>query len=337
MATIYEVAKEAGVSISTVSRALRNDPRISERTRGRVREAAESLDYLPSAAAQTLAGSSVRSLGMVLPHIKGTYYAELAVGFERRASELNCSAVLLLVGEDSDQRPAVRRLAGAVDGLAFMARSAATDELVTEVAKRRPTVTVARAQLPGLPAIYAESEDSAAELTRHLVDIGRTRFAFVGPIDHGSDIAARYDGFARALREAGFDVPPAIEVELEEGPGLQLARDLVAQGMPYDAIVCGNDEIAVAIVYELQELGVDVPAAVSVVGWDDIRVSRYLRPGLTTVRQPVAELGAMAAEHLHNLLSGTAVPDCTALPTALVHRESCGCGEDHQPPSTTRE
>ncbi|MHA6511155.1 LacI family DNA-binding transcriptional regulator [Tessaracoccus sp. Z1128] len=327
MPTIYEVAKEAGVSISTVSRALRDDPRISELTRVRVREAAESLDYLPSAAAQSLAGTSVRSLGMVLPHVKGTYYAELAVGFERRASELDCSAVLLLVGPDANQRPAVRRLAAQVDGLAFMARSAATDDLVAEVAKRKPTVTVARTQLLGLPAIYAESEGSAAALTRHLVELGRTRFAFIGPIDHGSDIAARYRGFARALTEAGLPVPPAIETELDEESGHRLAQELSASGMPYDALVCGNDEIAVALVYELQERGIDVPGSVSVIGWDDIRVSRYLRPGLTTVRQPVAELGATAAEHLTKLLSGTPVPDLTALPTSLVHRTSCGCSK----------
>ncbi|NLE98665.1 MAG: LacI family transcriptional regulator [Propionibacterium sp.] len=324
-ATIYEVADRAGVSISTVSRALRHGGRISESTRTRVREAAEELNYLPNAAAQTLAGSAVRSLGIVLPHVQGTYYAQLAVGFERRASELDHSVVLLLVGPDADARPAVRRLAAQVDGLAFMAKSAADDSLVAEIARRRPTVTVARGQLPGLPAVQAESERAAADLTRHLVEHGRTRFAFVGPIDPGSDIAARYAGFTRALTEAGLEVPPNTDLPLDEDSGRALAHEMVADHLPHDAIVCGNDEVAAAVVYELQELGVDVPRDVAVVGWDDIRLARYLRPGLTTVAQPVAGLGALAAEHLHALLAGEDVVEMTVLPTYLVHRQSCGC------------
>lgn len=329
--TIYEVALRAGFATSTVSRALRDDPRISESTRRRVQQAAEELHYVPRAAAQALAGSPVCSLGMVLPHLTGTYYAELAVGFESRASELGCSVVLLRADPALDQRVALRRLASHVDGLAFMAMSAATDGLVAKVAVGRPTVTVARTRLPGLPAIYAESEDSATRLTRHLIDMGRTRFAFIGPVDPGSDIAARYRGFAAALSSAGLDVPPNISVGLDEENGRRLARALVTEGLRYDALVCGNDEIAVAIVYELQEQGIDVPAQVAVVGWDDIRVSRYLRPGLTTVRQPVAQLGATAAEHLHRMVSGSLVDDVTVLPTTLVHRESCGCSKD-QPP-----
>lgn len=331
LATIYEVALRAGVATSTVSRALRNDPRISESTRRRVHQAAEELHYVPRAAAQALAGSPVRSLGMVLPHLTGTYYAELAVGFESRASELGCSVLLLRADPALDQRVALRRLASHVDGIAFMAVSAATDGLVETVATGRPSVTVARTKLAALPAIYAESENSAALLTRHLIELGRTRLAFIGPVDPGSDIAARYLGFAGALSSAGLDVPPNHCVELDEASGRRLAHELVSEGLRYDALVCGNDEIAVAIVYELQELGIDVPAQVSVVGWDDIRVSRYLRPGLTTVRQPVGQLGATAAEHLHRMLSGLPVDDVTVLPTTLVHRESCGCGKD-QPP-----
>lgn len=332
--TIYEVARRAGVATSTVSRALRNDPRISAGTRQRVLDAAEELNYVPRAAAQALAGLSVRSLGIVLPHLEGTYYADLAVGFESRASELDCSVVLLRADPRTDLRAALRRLISQVDGLAFLAKSAATDELVQQAANARPAVTVARTQLPGLPAIYAESENSAERLTRHLVEQGRTRFAFVGPVDQGSDIAARYLGFSKALAAAGLEVPANTSVELDEDNGRRLARQLVAGGIGADALVCGNDEIAVAIIHELQELGIDVPTEVSVVGWDDIRVSRYLRPGLTTVRQPVPELGATAAEHLHRMISGLPVPATTVLPTALVHRESCGCPPG-QPLSTT--
>ncbi|MGV8844883.1 LacI family DNA-binding transcriptional regulator [Tessaracoccus sp.] len=323
---IYAVAERAGVSTSTVSRALRGDPRIRESTRERVEQAAADLHYVPHAAAQRLAGMPVRALGVVLPHIEGTYYAELAVGFETRASELETSVLLLLANPRSDQRSAVRRLVGQVDGVAFMAMSSATDELVSELAQRMPVVTVARTQLSGVPSIFAESAKSAEALTSHLIELGRTRLAFVGQVDSGSDIEARYRGFAAALRGAGLEVPPTISVAMDEDTGRGLARELVARGLEYDALVCGNDEMAVALVHELQELGVEVPQRISVVGWDDIRVSRYLRPGLTTVSQPVAQLGALAAEHLHRLMAGEQPDDQVVLPTTIVHRQSCGCG-----------
>ncbi len=313
-------------STSTVSRALRGDSRIRQSTRERVERAAATLHYVPQAAAQRLAGSPVRALGVVLPHIEGTYYAELAVGFETRASELDTSVLLLLANPKSDQRSAVRRLVGQVDGVAFMAMSAATDALISDIGERMPVVTVARTKLPGIPAIYAESTTSADQLTTHLITRGRTRLAFVGQVDPGSDIESRYQGFSAALRRAALTVPPAMDVAMDEDTGRALARELVIGGLQYDALVCGNDEIAVALVHELQELGVDVPRQISVVGWDDIRVSRYLRPGLTTVSQPVAQLGALAAEHLHRLLAGERADDSVVLPTTIVHRQSCGCG-----------
>ncbi len=322
---IYSVADRAGVSASTVSRALRGDPRIRESTRERVEEAAAALRYVPRAAAQRLAGRPVHALGMVLPHIEGTYYAELAVGFETRASELDMSVLLHLANPKSDQRTALRRLVGQVDAVAFMAMSSATDDLVSEISERMPTVTVARTHLPGVPALFAESSASADELTTHLIELGRRALIFVGQVDPGSDIEARFKGFATAMERAGLEVPANVAVPMDEGTGRQLARDMVAEGLVYDALVCGNDEIAVALVHELQELGIDVPSRISVVGWDDIRVARYLRPGLTTVSQPVAQLGALAAEHLHRLLAGENVDDRIVLPTTIVHRQSCGC------------
>ena len=322
---IYSVAQRAGVSASTVSRALRGDSRIRQSTRERVEEAAAALRYVPQAAAQRLAGRPVHALGVVLPHIEGTYYAELAVGFETRASELDMSVLLQLANPKSDQPAALRRLVGQVDAVAFMGMSAATDELISDVSERMPTVTVARSQLQGVPAIFAESITSADELTSHLIALGRRAPAFVGQVDSGSDIEARYNGFSAALERAGIEVPPNVAVPMDEDTGRRLARDMVADGVVYDALVCGNDEIAVALVHELQELGIDVPSRISVVGWDDIRVSRYLRPGLTTVSQPVAQLGALAAQHLHRLLAGETVDDRTVLSTTIVHRQSCGC------------
>lgn len=332
MATIYEVAKAAGVSTSTVSRALRNDRRITERTRTLVEKAAQQLNYVPKMAAQVLAGSDVRVLGMVLPHIEGTYYSELVVGFETRASELDCSVVILQANRGPDRRTAIRRLTGYTDAVAFLAKSFAPDQLVADTALNRPVVTVARTELPGTPAIFAESIRSSEQLVSHLISNGRRRIAFAGPVDPGSDIEARYQGYTRAMGRAGLAAPSNIEVVLEEMAGRQLAATMVDDGLPYDAVVCGNDDLALALSHELQRRGVDVPGDVAVVGWDDVVAARYITPGLTTVKQPVFELGALAAETLHKLLKGEQVPSRMQLPTSIVHRQSCGCTVTQPPP-----
>lgn len=325
MANIYEVAQRAGVSTSTVSRALRDDPRIRQGTKDRVVQAARELSYVPQAAAQVLAGKKLRTLGLVLPHIEGAYYAELTVGFETRAGELDMSVVLVLANPRTDQAAALSRLVGQVDGVAFMAMSAASDEMVAEVAKARPTVTAARSQIDGVPALFADGYDNARKLTAHLLECGRSRLAFIGPVDSGSDIETRYLGYCDALADAGMEAADPIVTDMDEEHGRVLARELVKRGLEYDALVCGNDEIAVALVDEMSELGVKVPEELAIVGWDDIRVSRYLRPRLTTVSQPVYRLGELAAEHLANLVDGKEVPDTVVLPTEIVHRESCGC------------
>lgn len=325
MSNIFSVAERAGVSASTVSRALRGDARIRQSTRKRVEEAADALCYIPQAAAQRLAGRSAHVVGVVLPYIEGTYYSELAVGFETRASELDMSVMLQLANPNSDQPAALRRLMGQVDAVAVMGMTAASDVLIEGISRRMPLVTVARSQLPGVPAIFAASTESADELTTHLLALGRRAPLFVGQVDSGSDIEARYRGFSQALERAGIAVPPNVAVPMDENSGRKLARDMVSDGLTHDALVCGNDEIAVALVHELQELGIDVPTQISVVGWDDIRVSRYLRPGLTTVSQPVGQLGALAADHLHRLLAEESVDERTVLSTTIVHRQSCGC------------
>lgn len=155
-------------------------------------------------AAQVLAGSGVRVLGMVLPHMAGTYYAELAVGFETRASELDCSVLILQANRVPDRRTAIRNLTGQADATAFMAKSAVPDQYIADTALNRPVVTVARTQLPGVPATYAESERSSEQLTSHLIATGRRRLAVA---DLATGESQMVDGLApdRALTSLATD------------------------------------------------------------------------------------------------------------------------------------
>lgn len=320
-ATIYSVADLAGVSIATVSRVLQGSTAVSEKTRQLVLDAVDELRYVPSGAARSLAVRHHETHGLVLPELSGPYYAELLVGFETRAAELEQSVILMLAGTKQDLGKALRKLATRVDGIAVLGSVPAN---LGRGAK--PVVIIAGDAQPGVEAIGAESVESARQLTEHLFEHGRTQLVFVGDTDAAPDIRDRYEGFADAHRDRGLEPAEPIREEFRESHGTEVANRLLAGEFHADALVCGNDELALAIMARLMDAGVDVPGEVAVVGWDDVMTSRYVRPGLTTVRQPVQELGALAAERLHELVTGaTPRPERVLLPTEVIIRSSCGC------------
>jgi len=336
--TIYQVAERAGVSIATVSRTFGDPSKVAPRTRDAVLDAARALRYVPAAAARALAVRRSKALGVVLPHIAGPYYAELLVGFEVAASELGLSVVLVLAGPQERRHDAVIDLLGRVDGVAFMARGGADDALVEQVSELRPTVSVARGEIPGVDAFYAENCHAARQLTEHLIDHGRRRIGFVGRPEAGSDIGRRHRGHLEALEASGLEPQRRFDVDPVESAGREVAEQLLADharektpdadghGIAgLDALVCGNDELALAIISRLSAAGIDVPADLAITGWDDTVTARYLTPGLTTVRQEVAELGALAARRLAARIDGADPQDPCTVGSSLVLRTSCGC------------
>lgn len=337
--TIYAVAEAAGCSTATVSRVLSGSDKVAPATREAVMAAVHALNYLPDASARALAGRRTQSLGLVLPHIDGPYYASLLVGFEMAASARDRSVVICLAKPGADSRAALWKLAGAVDGMAFMARSGADDETIRELSRRRPVVTVARPQVDGLPAFAAENRLLAAELTAHLIEKGRRRLAFVGLHEPVGDLGERYLGFRDALADAGLDEAAQFEVDPLESEGLAVAARVLDLAQQIDALVCANDELALAIMTSLQDSGIRVPEDIAIVGWDDTLAARYVRPGLTTVAQPAARLAALAADTLIELIESdgddqggaedgapaTQAAPATVLPARIVHRSSCGC------------
>lgn len=320
-ATIYSVAERAAVSIATVSRVLQGAPSVSEKTRQRVLDAVDELNYVPSGAARSLAVRHHETHGLVLPELSGPYYAELLVGFENHAAELKQSVILMLTGAKKDPSRALRKLATRVDAIAVLG-----DCPPNVCQSGKPVVIIAGDPQPGAEVIRAENLASATALTEHLFDHGRTRLLFVGDTDAAPDIRERYEGFAAAHRARGLRPAEPVHIPFRESDGTQFAERLLAGEFEADALVCGNDELALAIMARLMDSGVEVPGQIAVVGWDDVMTARYVRPGLTTVRQPVQELGALAADRLHALVTGDSPrPEPQVLPTEVVIRASCGC------------
>ena len=326
--TIYSVAEAAGVSIATVSRVLQGTGAVSERTRDKVLEAIDRLDYMPLAAARSLAVRQHEALGLVLPELDGPYFSELLSGFEEAAAELELSVVLALVDPDRLLDAArFTRLAAGVDGVAVLG-GLLPDDVLLRASRQKPLLVLAGTATPGLEQLAAENRTSAEELTAHLLDLhGRTRPVFAGDPDIAPDVRQRFEGFARALTARGLEVPTPLGGGLREDDGAAAAQRLLDTGMPADAVVCANDEVALALLDRLVTGGVRVPHDLAVTGWDDVMAARYVRPGLTTVRQPVRQLGALAAHRLHDRITGSAPGDAGLLPTRLVVRGSCGCAE----------
>lgn len=325
-ATIYSVAERAGVSIASVSRVLQGSQAVSDKTRKRVLEAAEELRYVPLAAARSLAVRHHEAHGLVLPELSGPYYSELLMGFESRAAELGQSVVLMLAEGKTDLPVAVRKLATRVDGLAMLGSSAIPEETVTALGGSKPVVLIAGDEDAAVDTVSAENTSSAHEITAHVLGHGRTRLLFVGDPRSGPDIRDRYAGFVAAHVAAGLVAAPAVPVALREEDGTAFADRLLSGDLDADALVCANDELALAVMVRLRGSGLGVPQDIAVVGWDDVMTARYVEPGLTTVRQPVRELGARASDLLHERITGSvASARAQVIPTHLVIRASCGC------------
>lgn len=342
--TIYEVASKAGVSAATVSRALRDDPRISAATKAAVAQAASELNFVPSHAARALAVTRTHTLGLVLPHIAGPYYADLLVGFETTASAQQYSVTLTLANPGEDASRSVRNLGGQVDGIAFLARSGATDTVIDQISRTCPVVTAARPRVGRNDAFFVHNSAMTTELTQHLIEQERQRIGFVGLPEPGSDLGRRRDGYLRAVHAAGLE-PTTFEVFPAEADGIAFAEQLLRSGLHHDALVCGNDELALAVMQTLQRHGVRIPDDLAITGWDDTVAARYVTPGLTTVSQPVLRLGGLVAQRLIQRIAGDAPADeDIVLPATLAHRTSCGCRDtrhdedaDHHAPPSTKE
>ncbi|TDC92696.1 LacI family transcriptional regulator [Nonomuraea deserti] len=321
--TIYEVAKRAGVSIATVSRALRGTGPVAARTREKVLKAVEELNFTPSRLGVSLAEGRHAANGIVFPDLAGPYYTEVLLGYEEVASELGRSVVILSTKGRTKVGDLVKDLAGRVDGMLIFGHTV-PEPLVAELVRLGVRlVFVSREPLAGADTLRSENTASARALAGHLAGHGYERFAFLGaPLTSQDDVDQRWQGVREVLGGAIEAVDTRhYTVECGYDAALTLLR---GEGRP-EAIVCSDDEVALGALLAAEELGLDVPGDVAVTGWDDIMAARHARPALTTVRQPMRELGARAARALDELITGARdTPRHLVLTTELMIRSSCG-------------
>ena len=320
--TIRDVAQRAGVSIATVSRVMRDPEKVRPETRDRVSEAVDELRFTPSRLGRQLAERRHAANGIVFPDLSGPYFAEVVLGYEDVAAELGRS-VLILSTHGRDAAPTmVEDMAARCDGLVILGRTV-PDEVVRRLADRGvPVVLLARSPIEGVDSVKAENIGTAARLAEHLIAGGARRITFVGDPDASADVAERWAGIQRiAHREARVVLDLARPDGFGEPAGEAAARAAFEAGGLPQAFACANDELALGLMTGLRDGHVRVPEDVLVTGWDDVMAARYA--GLTTVRQPMRELGATAARLLDELITGARTePRHEVLPTELVVRSS---------------
>ncbi len=330
--TIADVARQAGVSIATVSRVLNDSPVVLPETAARVRAVIHELNYVPHTAARVLAGHKTSTLGLLLPEISGEFFLPMLRGIEQAARHAGYD---LLIHTTQPQPGSASRHTldkHNTDGLIVFTGSLAESELHRYAAAGFPLVLMHQTPPEGVnvPLVTVENKEGARRLVEHLIqDHHRRRIVFLRGPDQHEDSAWRERGYRAALHQHHLPFDPALVAQgnFSRDDAACAIRDILRQGVAFDAVFSGDDESAVGVLAALHEMGKRVPSDVAVVGYDDLPLAAFLTPALTTVHAPIEQVGREAVRLLLQVIrdGSIAVEPLVLLPTELVIRQSCGC------------
>lgn len=327
-ATIKDVARAAGVSVATVSRALNGAENVLPDTRERIASVARELRYSPSGAARSLITRRTDTIGALLPDLHGEFFSELIRGIDQAARARGLHLLLSSSHDDADEAAAaLRAMNGRVDGLIVMSPHADEDFLSQNLPPALPAVLLNSGVREARQRAFAvDNFGGARAMTAHLVGTGRRRIAFLGGPASNFEARERERGY-RAGLPAGAR-PRLLEGDFSEAAGERAGAALLALPAAErpDAVFAANDIMAIGLLGALQAGGVRVPADIALAGFDDIPVARYVSPPLTTMHVPIAALGSQALDALADALDAPQTPDThsTVMPVQLVVRRSCG-------------
>lgn len=309
MVTIKQVSERAGVSSATVSRVINNADSVKENTRQQVLKAMAELGYRHNVIAASLASNKTHTIGYVVPELHGSFFGAMMAGSEEVLRKAN-KHLFVVAGHSDDeleQKEIEALLSRRCDALILHVEAVSDDYLIELTSQNVPLVIVNRyIDAIGERCISLDNRLGGYVATRHLIEQGHTEIAYAAGALFKADGQNRLEGHQQALKEAGIPFDPALMVEgnFQAASGEACIHTLFERQARFTAVACGNDEMATGAINALREHGFNVPADISVVGFDNIDYASYLTPKLTTVNYPVREIGKMAAHWILNQAYG---------------------------------
>ncbi|HEY0829349.1 MAG TPA: LacI family DNA-binding transcriptional regulator [Bacilli bacterium] len=332
--TMKDVARMAGVSSATVSLALSGDLRVNEKTRRNVEKVAEKLNYIPNEIGRSLRSRKTETIALIIPNtshhvFSHPYFSHLLDGITDVLNRFNYNLLLSTNPTEKDEEAAYEKVLRnrRADGVIIASAPTKDRNLLRLIESGFPVVYLGRWFHDDVITVERDDIGGAYMATAHLLKLGRRKIVhFSGPLDHqtGQD---RLEGYKRALQDHSvlFNPTLIIEKDFSMEEGYKGAAELIDSGRSFDALFAGNDLMALGALKLFQEKGIKVPEDVSLVGFDDIDMANMFHPTLTTVHQPMKQIGIIAAEKLLAVLNGQPDENKKAiLTTELVIRESCG-------------
>jgi len=323
--TLLDVAREAGVSPSTVSRILNGTATVSTVKRKAVEDAIKKMGFEPNPLAQSLKSGRSMTVGIVVQDISSPFFSEILRGVDDGLNSTGYASVIVSGHWNASEEAARIKLllARKVDGLILLS-GRIEDKAVLQFATQRPIVATGRS-LKSSTAIgfKLDNQNGAYQAVRHLIELGHRRIAFVTGPSNNTDANERLTGYKQALESADIPFEPGLVVEgdFHEASGLMAVNRLFDTQQQFSAIFAGNDLIAYGVRLSLYRKGIRVPEDISLIGFDDLPGSLYTTPPLTTIRQPLYDMGLIATTALLGLIGGKPV-DVELPPVELIVRET---------------
>jgi len=330
MVRLKDIAVRASVSVMTVSKALRDEPDVSEATKGRIKAMAQQMGYVPDSSAQGLRTRTTKLLGLLIPSPTDPNVARMTLAIEERVHDLGYDLLLMhtLNTVEREEYCIRRMLARRVDGI-FIApvyRMEPEARIYKELAAQQTRVVLLGPSAPfcnGFPSVQVDDLLASFAATQHLVKLGHKRIAYLSGPAAAPWAQSRFEGYRRALREAGMEVDDSLifQAGSTTEDGVKAASQMVDESCKATAVQAVNDLVAIGCANTLLDQGVRIPQDISIVGFGNSITSEYFRVPMTTVRQPKFRLGLAAVEMMSQLLRGQRA-DTRRLPAELIVRAS---------------
>lgn len=327
--TIYDVAREANVSMATVSRVVNGNQNVKPVTRQKVLAVIKRLDYRPNAVARGLASKKTKTVGVIIPDISNVFYAELARGIEDIATMYRYNIILTNSDQQEDKEVQLLStlLSKQVDGIVMMSDQV-TKDILHEINRAQVPVVLAGSidQSNTIPSVNIEYDKAAKEAVERLLRNGHKRIAFVsGSLSSPYIQENKLNGYKQAIKAAGVVFDPGLVVGEDNtyDDGLQAWDELRKLEEPPTAFFAGNDEIAIGIIHGAQDNGFQVPEDVEVISFENSKLARMVRPQLTSVVLPLYDIGAVAMRLLTKFMNNEKVEqEEVILPYRIEERDS---------------